>query len=147
MAHRSVSVDHASAWVALKGSWRRASARVGGREGDGLSGCDPNASITKRRVKTFKRAGGGLTRSLRHTSSRDEHGEIGSFVGLADRVAPKRVGLSTFRRKPSISKIHRHRPGVAARLRSKSHQRLPSADARKKGTCRASTLQTQLAPF
>jgi hypothetical protein len=41
----SVSVDHASSWVALKGPWRRACARVGGREGDGLSGCDPEASI------------------------------------------------------------------------------------------------------
>jgi hypothetical protein len=48
---RSVSVDHASAWVALKGPWRRACARVGSREGDGLSGCDPDASITKRRVQ------------------------------------------------------------------------------------------------
>ena len=47
----SVSVDHASAWVALKGPWRQACARVGGREGDGLSGCDPEASITKRRVQ------------------------------------------------------------------------------------------------
>jgi hypothetical protein len=45
----SVSVYHASAWVALKGPWRRACARVGGRKGDGLSGCDPDASISKRR--------------------------------------------------------------------------------------------------
>jgi hypothetical protein len=48
---KSVSVYHASAWVALKGPWRRACARVGGRKGDGLSGCDPDASISKRRVQ------------------------------------------------------------------------------------------------
>jgi hypothetical protein len=28
-----VSVEHASSWVALKGPWRQACARVGGREG------------------------------------------------------------------------------------------------------------------
>jgi hypothetical protein len=45
----SVSVYHASAWVALKGPWRQACGRVSGREGEGLSGCDPDASIKKRR--------------------------------------------------------------------------------------------------
>ena len=48
-ASMSVSVDHASSWVALKGQWRQACARVGGREGDGLSGCEPDASVTRHR--------------------------------------------------------------------------------------------------
>jgi len=56
----SVSVDHASSWVALKGPWRRASARVGGREGDGLSGCDPDASVKKRRVHDATHRHGSL---------------------------------------------------------------------------------------
>ena len=54
----SVSVDHASAWVALKGPWRRACGRVSGREGEGLSGCDPDASIKKRRVSDTRRVNG-----------------------------------------------------------------------------------------
>ena len=49
----TVSVDHASSWVALKGPWRHACARVGGREGDGLSGCDPEASIEKLGVQAL----------------------------------------------------------------------------------------------
>jgi hypothetical protein len=54
----SVSVDHASAWVALKGPWRHACGRVSGRKGDGQSGCVPDASIQKRRGQDSNRAGG-----------------------------------------------------------------------------------------
>jgi len=49
----TVSVDHASSWVALKGPWRHAGARVGGRDGDGRSGCDPEASIEKLGVQAL----------------------------------------------------------------------------------------------
>ena len=59
MLRQSVSVDHASSCVALKGPWRQACARVGGREGEGLSGCDPDASVTKRGVHDEGRARGG----------------------------------------------------------------------------------------
>ena len=108
---RSVSVDHASAWVALKGPWRRASARVGGREGDGLSGCDPDASITKRRVQDlgfrhgrpqpstpnkFREAGKGLQgwpvgddadTGTRSHGERRAGGRLRKRVAIAFRVA------------------------------------------------------------
>ena len=47
----NVSVEHGSSCVALKGPWRHANARVGGREGESLRGCDPDASVTKRGVQ------------------------------------------------------------------------------------------------
>jgi hypothetical protein len=85
----SVSVDHASAWVALKGPWRRACGRVRGREGDGLSGCDPDASIQKRRGQDVERANGRhrpLTPNKIWEAGKDHQGRpVGGDAGTGTR--------------------------------------------------------------